>query len=199
MPLIRPFRPGDEPELADVCVRTGNAGGDATGRYSSDELLPAIFVLPYVAHHPDHAWVVETDDGRAAGYIVGAPDTDAFDAWFRDEWWPQYAQRFPEPAAVATEEDGIRADAWGRAAEPSEAAREGYPAHLHICLLPELQGLGFGRRLIETLMERYRDEGIPGVHLVASAQNAGAAAFYPRVGFTLVPSPPGALMYVRTL
>lgn len=198
MPHIRPFRPGDEPALSEICVLTGDAGGDATGMYSSDDFLGEIFVLPYVAHHPDYAWVVETDDGRVAGYIVGAPDTDAFDAWFRDEWWPQRSARFPEPTALVTDEDHILSDVYRRGESPSEAAASGYPAHLHIDLLPELQGLGFGRRLIETLMAKYRDAGVPGVHLVASARNEGAAAFYPRVGFTLAPSPPGLLVFVRT-
>ncbi|MDL9981361.1 GNAT family N-acetyltransferase [Microbacterium sp. ASV49] len=197
MPRIRTFRPGDEEALADICVRTGDAGGDATGRYSSDDLLPAIFVLPYVARHPDFAWVVESDDDRVTGYIVGAPDTDAFDAWFRDEWWPRYHAQFPRPAEVVTEEDDIVTGAYRRAETPSTAGEKGYPAHLHIDLLPELQGQGFGRRLIETLMERFRDAAVPGVHLIASARNTGAAAFYPRVGFTLVPSVPGILVYVR--
>jgi ribosomal protein S18 acetylase RimI-like enzyme len=196
---IRPVRPGDEQALADVCVRTGDAGGDATGRYSSDALLPSIFVLPYVAHHPDFAWVVETADDRVVGYIVGAPDTDAFDAWFRDEWWPAHDAGFPRPTAFVTEEDDIVAEAYARGAETSEGGRNGYPAHLHIDLLPEVQGQGLGRRLIDTLMERFRDAGVPGVHLVASARNAGAAAFYPRVGFTSVPSDAGILVYVRRL
>ena len=60
----------------------------------------------------------------------------------------------------------------------------GYPAHLHIDLLPELQGQGWGRRLVDTLAARLRELGIEGVHLVAGAENAGAVAFYPRVGFT---------------
>lgn len=199
MARIRPFRPGDEPALSDICVRTGDAGGDATGLYSSDDLLGAIFVLPYVARHPDYAWVVESDDGRVIGYVVGAPDTQAFDAWFRDEWWPRYREQFPPPTGRESEEDHILDGAYRRASGPSESAASDYPAHLHIDLMPETQGQGFGRALIETLMDRFRDAGVPGVHLVASARNTGAAAFYPRVGFTLVPSEPGVLVFVRRL
>jgi GNAT superfamily N-acetyltransferase len=196
---IRPFRPGDEPALADICALTGDAGGDATGLYSSDDLLGAIFVLPYVARHPDYAWVVESSDGRVIGYVVGAPDTEAFDAWFRDEWWPRYREQFPPPTSLETEEDHILDGAYRRASGPSLRRTNEYPAHLHIDLLPETQGHGFGRALIETLMDRFRDAGVPGVHLVAAARNAGAAAFYPRVGFTLVPSDPSVLVYVRRL
>lgn len=199
MARIRPFRPGDEPALSDICVRTGDAGGDATGLYSSDDLLGAIFVLPYVTRHPDYAWVVESDDARVIGYVVGAPDTQAFDAWFRDEWWPRYREQFPPPTRPESAEDHILDGAYRRASGPSESAASDYPAHLHIDLMPEMQGQGFGRALIETLMDRFRDAGVPGVHLVASARNTGAAAFYPRVGFTLVPSEPGVLVFVRRL
>lgn len=151
---------------------------------SDDDIWPAIFVLPYVHRHPEAAFVVEADDGRVTGYIVSAPDTDAFERWFAAEWWPTYAVRWPAAAAVSDQERGILdyANARGSSADPWQAA--GYPAHLHIDLLPELQGQGSGRRLIATLTARLRELGVPGVHLVASAANAGALAFYPRVGFT---------------
>ncbi|WP_435526285.1 hypothetical protein [Microbacterium elymi] len=35
-----------------------------------------------------------------------------------------------------------------------------------------------------------RTRGVPGVHLVAGAENAGAVAFYPRVGFTALAAHP---------
>src|SRR5690606_16287153 len=64
VPRIRPFRSGDEPDLARICLLTADAGGDATGVLEDDDLWARIFVLPYVARHPEFAFVVETDDGR---------------------------------------------------------------------------------------------------------------------------------------
>ena len=58
-----------------------------------------------------------------------------------------------------------------------------YPAHLHIDLLPELQGQGFGRRLIDTLRAALAARGVPAVHLGMDAANTGARAFYDRLGF----------------
>lgn len=184
---IRPFRSGDEPALADVCLRTADAGSDATGVLDDDELWAEIFVLPYVARHPDLAWVVETDDGRVVGYIVCAPDTAAFEEWFRSEWWPTRTRRPPLPSSVESRQDAIVRYAYARGATASPYA-ERYPAHLHIDLLPEAQGTGFGRRLIDTLVGELRGRRVRGLHLIASADNAGAVAFYPRVGFTPLPS-----------
>jgi ribosomal protein S18 acetylase RimI-like enzyme len=61
-----------------------------------------------------------------------------------------------------------------------------YPSHLHIDLLPRLQGQGWGRRLINTLLERLRAVGSHGLHLGVAAANTDAQAFYRAVGFTEV-------------
>ena len=198
MPHIRPFRPGDEAAVAEICLRTADAGADATGIFDDDAIWAEVFVLPYVHRHPDLAFVVETDDGRVAGYIVSAPDTGAFEQWFHDEWWPERGARWPRPDVERTRQDGTLIYAYSRrrAAEPYG---DTYPAHLHIDLLPELQGQGWGRRLIEILIERLRERGVPGLHLTASTDNAGALAFYPRVGFTPLPSHPGVQAFGRDL
>lgn len=188
--VIRPFRVGDEERLAQICVRTGDAGQDASGQHSSDALLPDIFVLPYVTRHPDFAFVVAGPDG-VVGYIVAAPDTNAFYEWFREVWWPPRRSRYadatgapdPRDAHFVAHADGLRAGA------EEHAAR--YPAHLHIDLLPEAQGRGLGRSLIRMLTEKLQASGVPGLYLVASATNTGAVAFYPRVGFEALPSAEG--------
>ena len=190
MPHIRPFRAGDEDAVAQVCLKTADAGADATGIFEDDAIWAEIFVLPYVHRHPDLALVVETDDGRVAGYIVSAPDTNEFEDWFHDEWWPEHGARWPEPEAEHSRQDGTLIYAYSRHGGSEPYGNE-YPAHLHIDLLPELQGQGWGRRLIETLVGALRARGVRGLHLVASSDNAGAIAFYPRVGFTAIPSHAG--------
>ncbi len=190
MPRIRPFRPGDENALAEICLRTADAGSDAIGIFADDDLWAEVFVLPYVARHPDLAFVVETDEGVPAGYIVGAPDTRAFEDWFATEWWPRFAARWPKPEREVTRQDGTLLYAYGRRAG-AEPYGDIYPAHLHIDLLPELQGQGWGRQLIATLTDALRQRGVSGLHLVASSDNTGALAFYTRLGFAPLPSHPG--------
>lgn len=203
MPHLRPFRTGDEDAVVDVCRRTADAGADATGILADDDLWAQVFALPYLVRHPDLAVVVETDDGRVAGYIVATDDTRAFEDWFRTVWWPRFAQRWPRPAPGAparerTRQDGILAYAYARRAG-GEPFGDDYPAHLHIDLLPELQGRGWGRRLVETLVGTLRARGVTGLHLVADVRNAGAIAFYPRLGFTPIPSPADVVAFGRTL
>ena len=82
---LRPYRPGDRDDVYDVCVRTGDAGRDATGKYRDGRLLPDIWAGPYVELEPELATVV--DDGeRVVGYIVGAADTADFVRRYRQEY-----------------------------------------------------------------------------------------------------------------
>lgn len=197
MPRIRPYEFADRAAVADICVRTADAGADATGMFRDDLLWADVFVLPYVDRHPDLASVVVSDDDRVVGYIVAAPDTEDFEEWFGAHWWPTVYDRYPLEGASDREADIIR---YAQSRAPGQQRHAGeYPAHLHIDLLPELQGRGFGRRLIDTLIAALERDGVTGVHLEASAENVGAVAFYPRVGFEELPSGEGSRAFARRL
>src|SRR6476660_2634077 len=69
--VIRQYRETDHAAVYDVCVRTADAGGDARGKYHSDDLMPDLFAGPYVFLEPGFAFVL--DDGeRAVGYVLDA-------------------------------------------------------------------------------------------------------------------------------
>ena len=196
---IRPFRSDDVDGLYDVCVKTADVGADATGMLEDDALWGDLFAVPYARRDPGLCWVVESDDGRVIGYVVATDDTDAFAAWFHDEWWPSRRDRYrrsgaPEPTAQD------RFIAYGDRQAPGDdpIARE-YPAHLHIDLLPETQGQGLGRRLIDTLLAELARRGVPALHLSMNAANAPAGAFYERLGFTQLASGDGSTTYGITV
>ena len=194
MPIIRPYQPSDRAAMYEICLKTADAGKDATGILSDDSLWGDLFAVPYVERHPDLAWIVESDDHRAIGYIVATDDTDAFYTWFRDEWWPRFHERYPRPSDVRTREERMIEYGYtrGPGADPNTAA---YPAHLHIDLLAETQGQGLGRRLIETLFAELARRGVPGLHLGMDPDNTGAAAFYERLGMVELPASPGGKSY----
>ncbi len=188
---IRQFRPGDEPFLTQICLKTADAGKDGTGILPDDDLWAHIFALPYAEKHPDLAFVVVNDKDRPVGYILGTDDTDAFENWFATVYWPRLKERFPQPAeSDDSREAGLLKYAYGRrpGAEPYSTE---HPAHLHIDLLPEAQGAGWGRQLIDTFTDVLRERDIRSLHLGVDANNTGAIAFYKRLGFVPIPTHPG--------
>src|SRR5437764_14157007 len=93
---IRPYRAEDLAAVYDVCVRTADAGGDARGKYHSDDLMPDLFAGPYVFLEPDFAFVL--DDGQSAvGYVIGTPDPAAFPRAYRARWTRRLAVRHHAP------------------------------------------------------------------------------------------------------
>jgi GNAT superfamily N-acetyltransferase len=191
MPRIRPFQPGDEPGLPDVCIRTADgSGGDGRGLFHDAALLGDVLAVPYAARHPELASVIVNDDDRVIGYIVGTPDTDAFEAWFAREWWPSVSNQYPAERAEGMDGHIIGyAAARGRGGSMARVPiEEEYPAHLHIDLLPEAQNGGFGRQLIETLSTALAAAGVIGVHALVARTNEKAMPFWTKVGFTEVHS-----------
>jgi ribosomal protein S18 acetylase RimI-like enzyme len=50
-------------------------------------------------------------------------------------------------------------------------------------LLPRAQGRGYGRQVLERVLDVLRRRGSPGAHLGVSALNTRAFGFYQHVGF----------------
>jgi len=197
-PTIRPYRPTDLNAVYDICVRTADAGGDARGIYVDDRLMGDIFAVPYVIREPQHAHVVDDGGGRAVGYVLGTADTAGFARWYRDEWLPTTAGRYPEPATPPVTRSDIMLGLHLNPERMIVPELAGHPAHLHIDLLPEWQGKGLGRGLMEAFLGGLRRAGVRTVHLGMAPSNTKARAFYDRLGFTEIPvSDPGVVYLGR--
>ena len=183
--IIRPARASDQAAAYEVCLRTGNFGKDGRPFFHEDpDALGRIFVGPYLAFEPELSLILEDGVG-ICGYALGAFDSKTFYARFEKEWRPELCVQFPEPQGDSA--------AWTRVQQvhswyhhPDYYCPEPYdqyPSHLHIDLLERAQGRGYGRRMLEQVMEQMREHGSPGAHLGVSAGNKNAFAFYEHIGF----------------
>ena len=195
---LRTARDGDLPLLYEICLRTADAGDDATDLYLHPALPGEIYVGPYVVLDEGIGFVAEDEEGPG-GYIVAALDTLAFEAAAEARWWPPLRERYsaPSPGASTPDEELMAIVHRPEVTEERIAAR--YPAHLHISLLPRLQGKGVGRMLMERLFSEMEVAGVSGVHLGVETRNRRAIRFYTRLGFTMVEpdGDDGALMGLR--
>jgi ribosomal protein S18 acetylase RimI-like enzyme len=187
MITIRPYRATDLDALYYICLKTGDAGQDASHLYRDPRIIGQVYAAPYGVLEPENCWVAEDAQGVGA-YIIGTRDTHRFEKRLDVEWWPMVREGLPDPGA-----EGAGASVDARMAyvihHPSKTPRrinEPYPAHLHIDCLPRMQGVGLGRRLIDTFLGAMRAAGVPAVHLGVGPRNARAVKFYERYGFHLV-------------
>jgi GNAT superfamily N-acetyltransferase len=184
MTLIRPVRGEDLAALYAVALGTGKDGADASALYRDGRLLGEIYVAPYAALEPGGVFVAEDGEG-VAGYVVGVRDTRAFEARLEAEWWPPLRTRHHDPSATAPElwtPDEVRAFMIHHPRPAPEGVVSAFPAHLHLNLLPRLQGRGIGRALLDAFGAGPGRPAIP-THVGVSPANARGAAFWRRQGF----------------
>ena len=179
---IRPFEPTDLDQLYVICLRTGDAGADATDLVVDPQLFGEVYAAPYGVLEPEHALVVDDGYGTAIGYVLGALDTRAFDARCEDEWWPALRTRHPRGSG-GNDMDELLIALLHERKHSGGAHIDEHPSHLHIDLLPQAQGQGWGRRLMEALEHLLREHGSRGVHFGVSARNERALWFYRHLGY----------------
>lgn len=192
------YRPADRDDLYAVCLRTGDSGEDATGLYGDGDLLGHVYLGAYLELEPGLARVLRREDGAAVGYCVATASTTDFERRCEESWWPALRARYAAPAEDDGSPDGrlLRMIHAPSRTETSWLAE--YPAHLHVDLLPEAQGGGRGRRVLEAVLDAVAAAGAPGIHLGVGGGNVRAIGFYEHLGFrTLEHHPWGLTMGLR--
>ncbi len=172
----------DLDQLYEICLLTGASGEDASSLVTDRRLFGHVFAAQYGLLEPEHAFVIEGADGAAAGYVLGALDTDSFEQRCDQEYTPALQAQYPTGSGE-TDTDRMLIGLINGPPHKSSSITRAYPSHLHIDLLPSVQGAGNGRRMMETCMDALRRDGSPGLHLGVSAQNDRALGFYAHLGF----------------
>ena len=183
---IRPARTHDPVEvdrLYDICLRTGDSGRGAENLLQEPRLLGEVYLGAYLRFEPDLAFVLDGGDGAPLGYVLGARDTRTFEETLEERWWPSLREEYPPhtfPEGSLDEHLVELIHAHNRT-DPEVVAQ--LPAHLHVDILPDGQGGGNGRRLLDTLFAALRGRGVRGIHLGVSPENTNAIGFYEHLGF----------------
>jgi ribosomal protein S18 acetylase RimI-like enzyme len=188
--FLRQATEADHPALAMICLKTGDAGKDATDREDAPDLLGQIYTVPYQVLEPGLAFIVDGPTG-ASGYLLGAADRQAFNAKLAAEWYQSLQAQVTDPGP---DRSRWRGSDWARhqihhpdfAIPPVLAA---YPSHGHIDLLPQARGKGIGRRAMAFLEQRLAALGSRGLCLEVMPQNHDALSFYKAIGFEVLQSP----------
>ena len=185
--FLRQATAADHPDLAMVCLKTGDAGKDATGLEDDPQLLGLIYAIPYQVLERDFAFVIDGPAG-VSGYVLGALDTRAFNARLAAEWYPRLQGQVADPGPDRTQWRGSDRARY-LIHHPDfdfPAALAGYPSHGHIDLLPQARGKGIGRRAMTILEQRLAAAGSSGLFMQLDLRNDNARAFYRAVGFEVL-------------
>ena len=173
-------------------------------------LAPYIWTHQYTFLSPKTCWVVDDGTGRAVGYCIGCPDTPSFCAAY-DSYVARVLRGIgvekgdicliPTPEELEHRAQWIDPDT-GRIGElclsqlafsprwlleegNEDLLEDGYRATMHIDLLDEFQGQGWGRKLLETLVQSLKEQrfGGKGLWLGIGGENVKVVPFYEKLGF----------------
>ena len=135
---------------------------------------------------PDTCLVAEDEHG-VAGFAVGALSTRSFEDHLEQGWWPNLRASYAFPDEAKREiwtADQKRSYAIHHPKITPSAVVSKFPSHLHLNLLPRLQGQGVGRSLLNAWLHMARTLGAEGVHVGVNEHNEHALRFWSRHGFS---------------
>ena len=182
--IIRQYFPRDYEEILDICLRTGKSGKDAGGLFSRPELLGEYYAAPYVVKEPELCFVAAIND-KPVGYILGTKDSQEFSEWCERNWFPELRKKYRLDDEYASPFEKRIVELIHAGYFPKEELA-GYPAHLHIDILPVAQGKGVGRRMMNAFLDKLKEMNVPAVHLEVGKKNLNAIEFYKRLGFEII-------------
>ncbi len=190
--VIRKAHFSDIPYLYDICLKTGKNGKTAEDSFFNPYMLGEYYAVNYMLYEESSCFVIEDTKSNIVtplGYIVGCCDSKHFSNWMEKTWLPILRKRYTVSYDTKTdiEKNLVNLIHKVHAFEEKDWTKL-YPAHLHIDLLPQLQGMGCGKILLNTFCDYLKNENVCGVHLGVSAKNKNAIGFYERMGFTILES-----------
>ena len=173
-------------EVVRRCVYETGWGGRGVAPFFTDpELFADILTLYYTDYVSEHNFIGVVD-GEPAGYLLGCPDTAAYNQAMKKQVFPRLLKNLFSGKYKVDRVTGrylLRGVLQLVRGEVMEPPLEQYPAHLHIDLFKPFRRVGLGSRLMHHYMDYLRGRGVPGLHLATSTVHTTALPFYNKLGF----------------
>lgn len=166
---IRKYQPNDKQYLREICKKT--AGDFFTKNKSRLEGCAIIYNDYFTEQEPENIFVLADEANIPKGYIICAENYDKFKHLMMTEYFKKI---FKVSFVLATA-------LFGYLIRLSEL--KGKEVHLHIDILPEYQGQGYGTLLINTLCKKLKEDGILFVSVCSISKKSIGYKFYKKLGF----------------
>lgn len=168
---IRPYEAKDRERVRMICHKT------ATDEeyIKNPDLVAALYAEYYIDYEPQNAFILANDNDEAIGYILCAQNYKTYIKNCKKLQLPKIRKLSRKWAFIAR---------LGFLSERMDGKK--YPAHLHIDILEEGQRQGFGTKLMDTLLQHLRQNGVKGVKLGVGGTNQKGISFYKKYGFLMV-------------
>ena len=178
---IRKYHITDLSSLYRICLLTANNGDDASSLLEDPDLVGHVYAAPYVVFEQNLCFIL-LKDFIPSGYILGTQDSIQFNEICEKNWFTELRKRYLPPHK---NDNSFQANIIRHLHQKQKMVDYlyKYPAHLHIDILPNAQGRGYGRKLIEVFLNKLQNLDVQGVHLIVSNDNQNAIGFYRKLGF----------------
>lgn len=198
-------RAEDLAAMERICIDTAGEGHDPRPHLVHPELVTAIWLTPYMEPGADTVCLVARtstshEGGRVIGYCIAARDARSFARGVAERWFPQVRARLEDRLDEFTPADAALWNVVCHPVVPDDPWLGEHPAEVHIDILPDGQGRGLGRKLLEAMSTELGREGVRGFFLGVDPANTSAQGFYEHLGLALLrPREAGGPVYGRRL
>ncbi len=185
--IVRKYDPRDRDAIRHISVATALAGEPAVKFIDGDDILADALTMYYTDFEPESCFVVEKG-GRVLGYLIGCVDTRRMDKIFGKKIMARIIINAFQTGFLLKKKNlaliwhGFISLCCGEFFSPDFS--KGFPATLHINLLPEARGHGNGSTLISEYLSYLSNMRVKGVRMATISTEAGK--FFQRHGFKIL-------------
>ncbi len=166
---IRKYQEKDKDRVREICILT--AGEYFKKSRKRLESVPIIFNDYFTTYEKENIFVLVDDLGVIEGYIICSTDYNKFMEKYKDIYLKQVKKiGFLETFVLKIYMKQLK-----KIKDKS--------IHLHIDIIEEYRGQGFGTKLIDTLKDHLKEKGFSHLSICAVNRKSDGYKFYKKCGF----------------